>query len=407
MSPDGMVLFVSNKFYYGREELGPTSGWESLWNESLSKFFGEKLVCFHPDAYGPDSDLESDKAFSDLVSKNNFELIVMIFNNGFRWHRSFLGSVGLQTLSTSGAKIVCIWGDAYIPSQRKLIKKLQGYVDLNILTASEAVSKRLSKRLKVFYSFVPIVNYKSSRGNSICDCDVSFGGTLKEGRRSIIDYLTANGVKVHVGGGEGGGTLTRDAYFGLLGHPMSISFSDSKIEPVINARVFEILSQEVLLLQQWGRETAKFLIPYSDFVPWFNRIDLQEKITYYSSHKDEAKLIAKNGHLRFLEYSNELLWNSVLERLSLVGEPINANAMSFSKISWNLISLRRRALGELANWLSCRRWLAYFFDAKFWLAMGQNPFQVLKYLFLKYRNNKRELGRRIRSELLKRFGFHK
>ena len=303
-------MFVYNNFYQGQESFGPTSSWEMTWKSSIQSYFGSEVHFFHPDVYGPDSNEESDQSLLELVSALSPKLIVMIYHNGARWNRDFISTDVMKFLHSS-SRVVGIWGDIHHPEQRALLRKLEPFVHLNLCTASAAAVKRLNLGGKVRYIPVPILD---SKVNQDCNCGsrVSFAGSIKDRRAQIINFLKQNGVEIHHGGGEGSSALSRTGFLSLLGHEMSISFGGSRLESLTNARTFEILSQESLLLEEWGTETCKLLQPFVEYVPWFNKNDLLQKIDYYQRNPDLARKIALNGSLKLKNFSNENLWDSVI-----------------------------------------------------------------------------------------------
>ena len=321
----GSVLFIYNNFYQGQESYGPTSSWEITWKSSIQAYFGRKVYFFHPDIYGPDSNEESDQSLLKLVSEISPKLIVMIYHNGAQWNRVFISTEAMQSLH-SVTRIVGIWGDIHHPEQRVLLRKLEPFIHLNLCTASSAAVKRLGLGNKVRYIPVPILDMKV---NSDCNCRsrVSFAGGMKDRRAQIINFLKRNGVGIHHGGGEGSKTLSRTDFLSLLGHDMSISFGGSRLESLTNARTFEILSQESLLLEEWGTETCKILKPFVEYVPWFNKNDLLKKIDYYQRNPEMARKIALNGSLKLKDFSNEILWDSVI--LAAVPDDLGNSVVGF------------------------------------------------------------------------------
>jgi hypothetical protein len=181
---------------------------------------------------------------------------------------------------------------------------------------------------KVQYIWVPILELQSiSNKDCACGYMVSFAGSQKDKRAKTIRYLKRKRIQIHIGGGEGVGTLSRSEYLNLVGHPMTISFAGTIFESFTNARTFEAISQKSLLLEQWGTETCKLLKPYVEYVPWFSKRDLRRKIQYYQNHPDELLKIAERGHLRFGELSNNNLWKMSLSRIS--GENIDSQLTTF------------------------------------------------------------------------------
>ncbi len=312
-SIQGPVLYVYNLYYQGRQELGPTSSWELTWKNSLSSFFGENVNFFNPDIFGTQSSSESDELLLRYVDSVKPSLLVMIYHNGAKWKRDFISIKTLRTLQGK-TKIVSIWGDIQLPSQRSLMRKISNYVDLNLCTASSAAVMRLGLSTSTKYVPVPISDPKQENK---CDCGklISFAGGVKDNRGKVLNYLIKNGAEIHLGGGEGANTLTREDYLTLLGHDMTISFGGSSFESLTNARTFEALSQDALLLEKWGSETCKLLIPYVDYVPWFNKRDLLDKLEHYKENLVVASAISASGNGRLKEFSSERLWQVVLAKL--------------------------------------------------------------------------------------------
>ena len=252
----------------------------------------------------------------------------VIYYNGHLWSRNFIALETLAKIKKKGISIISIWGDIHIPEQRALLRQLTPYTSLNLCTASESNIARLGIPDKVQYIWVPILEIQSiSNKDCACGYMVSFAGSQKDKRAKTIRYLKREKIQIHIGGGEGVGTLSRSEYLNLVGHPMTISFAGTVFESLTNARTFEAISQKSLLLEQWGTETCKLLKPYVEYVPWFSKRDLRRKIQYYQNNPDELAKIAERGHLRFGELSNNNLWKMSLSRIS--GENIDSQLTTF------------------------------------------------------------------------------
>jgi hypothetical protein len=308
------VLYIYNRYYQGRSELGPTSNWELTWLHSLCEYFGDSVDTFSPDAFGPDDNTVSDQAISELINAVDYQLIVMIPHIGIRWKREFISKDLLSEFRTPSRGVVAIWGDIQIPQQRKQLKQLSEFVDINLVTASAAIARRFRSKHRVLYSWVP-VEYGQVAQKCTCPAKISFGGSIKHNRAKIIQHILDKNIDIHVGGGEGNTTLSREQYLRVLSHPVSLSFRGQGYEPVLNARTFEILSQGSLLLEQFSRETANFLIPFEDYVPWKNKKELIQFIERYSRDDALRSLVAKNGVARLATYNSQRLWSQVLENL--------------------------------------------------------------------------------------------
>ena len=342
------VLYVYNAYYQGLEEYGPTSSWELTWKASVESYFGSKVHYFNPDKYGPESSTESDLVLLKLVDDLGPKLIVMIYHNGALWKRDFISTDALMKLHST-TKLVSIWGDIHHPDQRILIRKIAPFVHLNLCTASSAAVTRLNMGSNARYIPVPVLDTKVI---NLCGCNskVSFAGGIKDKRKETIDFLKKNGISIHHGGGEGSKSLSRSDFLSLIGHEMSISFGGSKLVSLTNARTFEILTQESLLLEEWGTETCKLLEPFIDYVPWFTKHDLLRKIDFYQRNPISAKQIASNGNIKLKTFSNDKLWASVIEQI--------LNKETFDEIhglqmNLNGIPLVYRYQAKLLDFLAC------------------------------------------------------
>lgn len=333
---DGPVVFAFNLFYQGREELGATSSWERTWLGSIKNFFGDEVKIFNPDIFGPNSSSESDSALISLLNESGASLLLMVFHNGLDWKRSFISDKALRHIRETGVRIVAIWGDLQISAQRSLALSLRDTVDLNLATASESVVARLSHDLPIIYSWVPIID-SPIQSTELCNCgaQVPYAGSVRRSRLSTVSYLEKRGVDVHVGGGEGGKSLSRHEFLKVLAHPMTLSFANNRGEKVVNARVFEALGQRSLLLEEWGRETAKWFVPFVEYVPWRRESDLLAQILWLRENPSTINTIAGAGYEAKKRLSNEKLWTRVIDYLgNEVGEGDMKSTYSRQDIQW-------------------------------------------------------------------------
>jgi hypothetical protein len=306
-------IFAYNGFYAGRAELGGTSSWELTWLDSLKKFFGERLVEFNPDSYGPEDHGDSDSALLRLVDDVHPQHLFMIYNPGQGWDREFIGRTTLQALRDRGVKIGAIWGDVQLPAQRRSVRELRDIVDINICTASDSASARFGSKVSTLYCWVPVSDPRLPRVDRCnCGASLSYAGSYKGRRASIVDYVKAAGISIHTGGGEAGAQLSRPDFVKLLAHDFGLSFSGHSAEALTNARTFEIVNQGSLLLEEWGRETAKWLKPFEEYIPWFNKRDLVQKVRYFERNPAEASEIGARAHSKWLAMSDDVLWMNVL-----------------------------------------------------------------------------------------------
>jgi hypothetical protein len=260
----------------------------------------------------------------------------MVFHNGLDWKRSFISDKALRHIRKTGVRTVAIWGDLQISAQRSLALSLRDTVDLNLATASESVVARLSRDLPLMYCWVPIVD-SPIQSSDLCNCgaQVSYAGSIRRNRLDTVRYLEKRGIDVHVGGGEGGKSLSRHEFLKVLAHPMTLSFTNHRGEKVVNARAFEALGQRSLLLEEWGRETAKWFVPFVEYVPWRRESDLLAQILWLRENPSTINTIAGAGFEARKRLSNERLWSGVINYLgNEVGKVDKKVIYSRQDIQW-------------------------------------------------------------------------
>lgn len=344
------VLYAHNIYYQGREEWGPTSSWEVTWGDSLERFFGCDIVRFNPDLFGPASHADSDAAVLELVRAHETRLLVMISHIGMGWTREFISKPTLAEMRRQGIRVVSVWGDITHVAQRDALRRLSPEVDLNVCTATSGAANRLARRNPILYSWVPISDEPAERK---CDCGalVSLAGSARKGRQQAVDFLRANGVEVHSSGGEGVGSLSRQDYLTMLAHPMTLGFSKNGSESVTNARTFEALTQGSVLLEGWGRETAKVLRPYDEYVPWHSFDDLLEQVNRLSVDVAERQRIAENGRHAVARFTHEALWTRVVARIGLGESDLGFDFVH--PVDWSTYRGRmRRPAQVMDTWMS-------------------------------------------------------
>jgi hypothetical protein len=115
-------------------------------------------------------------------------------------------------------------------------------------------------------------------------------------------------------------------------------------------------------MEQWGRETPKFLIPYVDYVPWFNRRDLVEKVRFYSNNPTEAKKIALNGKKKFESLTDDRLWEIFCNSEKNQSKP---RIDSFTRAGYEKdlnLGAHKNRLFMLLDFLSCRKAFSPIFN---------------------------------------------
>ena len=138
-------------------------------------------------------------------------------------------------------------------------------------------------------------------------------------RKDYIESLINRGIDVYTGGGIGEERLTIKEYTNVFKRSqISLNFSFSiRNTHQIKGRVFEIMLCGALLLESENDEITKFYTPYEDYVPFYDKEDLLEKVEYYLSHKEDREKIAERGKMKTrMLYNNKILWQNVLRKLS-------------------------------------------------------------------------------------------
>lgn len=229
--------------------------------------------------------------------------------------------------------VAAIWGDLESAEQVRLSQKLAGVVDLNIYTATSVALHGIKTKKPYVYFWVPKDKAVFFNPRVQRDIEVSFVGTLRPNRVKVVDYLTKHKVKVLV---KGGG-LTKRGYAGILQRSkICLNFSYSGWLPVMTARSFEITSCGAMLLEEAGPETAKLFKPGVDYVPWFSKKELVEKIHYYLDHDQEREAVAQRGFQTYNQkYSAERFWDMVLAMIK--GEREKKGVIKFLPLEdWRL-----------------------------------------------------------------------
>jgi hypothetical protein len=286
-----------------------------------------KISTFHFDEFYYLNAKSGDETLLTLLRKNKPTIICLVL---YKMPGSDHTVPKLETIKTIAFElnipIISIWGDLEIPEQIKISKSLNKYIQINCATASSAAVKRLSKENKYYYSWVPKDERIFNNPNLIRDINVSYVGSLKNNRLSVISFLQKRGIDVSFGGGERTGHLTTDEYAEIFKRSkITISFSRASYSHVINARPFEAMACGAMLLEQENFETPKLFIPYIDYVPYSSKEDLYNKIVYYLNNDEQREKIANSGNQKIkIYYNTNLFWTQIINKI-LYGEEINTN----------------------------------------------------------------------------------
>lgn len=320
------MFFILDKWCAGNKDFG-ISEWETnIWKSYESLQIG-KISTFHFDEFYYLNNYNGDETLLNLLKKEKPTIICLVL---YKMPGSDHTVPKIETIKSIALDlkipIISIWGDLEIPEQIRISKSLNKYVQINCATASSAAVKRLSNENKYFYSWVPKDERIFNNPNFKRDINVSYVGSLKNNRLTVINFLQKRGIDVSFGGGERTGHLTTDEYAKIFKRSkITISFSRASNSHVINARPFEAMSCGAMLLEQENFETPKLFIPYVDYVPYSSNEDLHNKIVYYLEHDDQREKIANSGNQKIKNYYNtNLFWTQIVNKV-LYGDEINTN----------------------------------------------------------------------------------
>jgi hypothetical protein len=149
-------------------------------------------------------------------------------------------------------------------------------------------------------------------------------------------------------------------------HPMTLSFANSAGEKVVNAKSFEALGQRSLLLEEWGRETAKWFVPFVEYVPWRRESDLLAQILWLGENPSTINTIAAAGYEARNRLSNEKLWSRVIDCLgNEVVEGVKTVPYVRQDIRWGPYAPLPKRWEMFANRMAGSPKLALFWSVRF------------------------------------------
>jgi hypothetical protein len=301
------VLFILDKWCEGKISLG-ISEWETnLW-KSLECTNLADVRTFHFDDMS-----DSDKDFELVQSciEDQPDLICLVLYKEPGYDSSVLSYNSLDKLKEMKIPIFSIWGDLQNEPQRELAQKLSPYVELNVYTAAKDVIADIKDKSKFKYLWVPKDERVFKEYSLKKSIPVAYIGTKKYDRMGFINSLS---FPVYCEGGERAVHLSTEDYARMLNCvKISLSFSVASNTNVVNARAFETMHCGAMLLEQYGKELEYFYTPFEDYVPYYNKKDLEEKVKFYLEHEEERNRIATNGMNKTKSlYSATKFWNIVL-----------------------------------------------------------------------------------------------
>ena len=307
------VMFIGDLYCAAQPNMGK-SEWEgNIW-ASLESTGLVDVGRFHMDNYFYHTGERGDAFILEQMEHIKPDYTVIVLYKPLGSDASVLSKDTIEKLSRT-TKVISIWGDLEAVEQRAFAREVAPFCWKVIGTASKEVVESEGYT----YMHVPKDPKIFNNPNKERDIEVVFSGSYgygREERRQVLQYVIDKGVKLVVGGSEGGDHFTTEEYADRYKRAkMAISFSVARGLNVVNARPFEVMSCGALLLEQESPELAKLYTPFVDYVPWKDEVDLYEKICYYTGNKEEREKIALSGQEKTHKlYSAHSFWKTILER---------------------------------------------------------------------------------------------
>ena len=306
-----LVVFIGDYYCAGNPNMGK-SEWESNIYHSLASTNLADVLTFHFDKYYYHTGERGDKECLQAIKELKPDYIVAII---YKQPASDPTVIALETLMAIDVPIITIWGDLEAEEQRFLAKAIEPICWKMIGTANKEVVEGMGYT----YMHVPKDPQIFNNPNKTRDLDVVFSGSYgygREERTEVLQYLLDKGIKLVVGGSEGGDHFTTEEYADRYKRAkMAISFSQARGMNVVKARPFEVMSCGALLLEQKSPELAKLYDEGKDYDVWTTKEDLYNKICYYLEHEEERLSIANSGCTKTQQlYSAKTFWSNVLKR---------------------------------------------------------------------------------------------
>lgn len=309
------VFLVLDKWCHGNKRFG-ISAWESNF---LNSFIGlgngyDKKV-FHFDEFRDEN--PKDRANKELINQIQLYEPDIVFLVLYEMPSNNDKIIDIQSLEIIKNKleipIVTIFGDLEHNSQVRILKRIDQYLTLALFTALTAPGVRLNNS-KLKYTWVPKDERVFYGDKSITkDIEISYYGSPKPERMKLVSYLLDREINMITGGGERQENIPVKEYANLLRRSkISLGFSRAANCHVTNARAFEVIACNSLLLEQEGMETPKLLKPYEDYIPYISNKDCVDKAKYYLKNESERIEISNNGYNKFRNlYSSKRFWEDI------------------------------------------------------------------------------------------------
>jgi len=312
------VFFILDKWCDGDRRYGE-SAWESNFVSTFKAAELGELCVFHFDEFHELHPFApSGEANEELQIQLKIERPDVIFLVIYRHPTEADSIIKISTLRKIRDQlhipIVTIFGDLEHPNQVSVMRSVEPYVSLILYTALTPPGIRLNLK-KLHYSWVPKNEKHFFDANLARKYDLSYLGSPKKERIRLVNYLRSNGVDVWSGGGERNQNISIDEYVRVLNESkISLSFSRAERCHVTNARAFEVIACNSMLLEQAGMETPKIFRPFEEYIPFFSFKDCADKAKYFIKNERERNEISANAHKKYLQqFSSKRFWMEIVK----------------------------------------------------------------------------------------------
>lgn len=312
------VLFLTEKWCDCDPAKGPTNSAHNLFG-SLDSTGLATQTHFHFDEYVRATEVRGDQVLIECCVREKPSLIV--------WTFAFSGpdifNPQPETMAyisrKLGIPIVALWFDSIWPGVVETAERYVAHVLLNVILDSSSYypsrTRSPGKYLPFWTPQDPTLFYADS---SVRDIEVSFVGSLGRypDRQAGMAALSAAGIPFVQTGGQREHAVSAEEYAAILRRSrISLNFCGANGTDVqLKGRVFEILHSGAMLMESANPETARWLQPMVEYVPFDDPADMVDKIRYYRAHPAEREAIAAAGlRAALTRFSASVFWKTILD----------------------------------------------------------------------------------------------
>lgn len=228
-------------------------------------------------------------------------------------------------LQKDGIPVVAVWHDT---ARQGIWRDLDG-IAVNVAVDLPEVRVPMRNAIALWVPQNPNLYFDSTVPR---DIPVMHAGSKAPNMKpGMLDWVRSLRCEVTCIGGPREDRLCWSEYATLY-RRAKISLNFCKLPdgtPQVKCRVWETIHSNALLLEEDNPETARWLKPEVEYIPFTGQRDCEDKIRYYLRHEEERKQIAQSGYLRAQrEYNSRLWWMTVLNAAGLIKPPREEPALT-------------------------------------------------------------------------------